>query len=144
MLKSKNSWNLVPFPASSTKGGWEGHAESSGISLGRGTSYLVIRSYIQIQPTSWLELIIHIFNVGTSHEQPWTHLTVHGLDSGEAITFPHIVFSTSLHRTCIRMALFPKTPMWSPEIVPVWTPGTLGIHNFSFQPPIGMRSQANL
>jgi hypothetical protein len=38
MLKSESSWNLVPLPASSTKGGWEGRAESSGIRLGRGTT----------------------------------------------------------------------------------------------------------
>jgi hypothetical protein len=49
------------LPAFNTKGGWEGRAESSGIRLGRGTSYLVIRSCIQIQPTSWLELILHLF-----------------------------------------------------------------------------------
>ncbi len=110
MLKSGNSWNLVPLPTSSTKRGWEGHVESSGIRLGRMTSYLVIRSCIQNQPTSWLELILHTFGVGTSHGQPWTHLTHHGSDSGETTTFPHIVFFASLRRTCIQMALFPGTP----------------------------------
>jgi hypothetical protein len=59
MLKSESSWNLVPLLASNTKGGWEGHVESSEIRLGRGTSYLVTRSYIQIQWTSWL---VHIRN----------------------------------------------------------------------------------
>jgi len=68
------------FPASSIKG-VEGRAESSGIRLGRETSYLVIWSYIQNQPTSWLKLILHTFGVGTSHGQPWTHLTHHGPDS---------------------------------------------------------------
>jgi hypothetical protein len=60
MLKSESSWNLVPLPASSTKGGWNERAESSGIRLGRGTSYLVTRSCIQNQPTSWL---VHIRNI---------------------------------------------------------------------------------
>jgi len=110
MLKSGNSWNLVSFPASSTKGGWEGRVEGFGIRLGRGTSYLIIWSYIQNQPTSWLKLIMHTFGVGTSHGQPWTHLTHHGPDSGEATTLPHIVFSASFHRTCIRMTFFPRTP----------------------------------
>jgi hypothetical protein len=32
-LKSRSSQNLVPFPASSIKGGWEGRAESSKISV---------------------------------------------------------------------------------------------------------------
>jgi hypothetical protein len=40
---------------------------------------------------------MHPFGVGTSHGQPWTHLTHHGLDSREATTFPHIVFSMLLH-----------------------------------------------
>jgi len=40
---------------------------------------------------------VHTFGVRTSHEQPWTHLTHHGLDSGEAATFPHIIFSVSHH-----------------------------------------------
>ncbi len=39
-----------------------------------------------------------------------THKTHHGLDSGEAITFPHIVFSAPLHGDYIQMALFPGTP----------------------------------
>jgi hypothetical protein len=40
----------------------------------------------------------------------WTHLTHHGPDSGEATTFPLIVFSTALRRDYIQMALFPGTP----------------------------------
>jgi len=40
----------------------------------------------------------------------WTHLTHHGPDSGEATTFPHIVFSTALGGGYIQMALFPGTP----------------------------------
>jgi hypothetical protein len=39
-----------------------------------------------------------------------THKTHHGPDSGEATTFPHIVFSTTLRRGYIQMALFPGTP----------------------------------
>jgi len=60
--------------------------------------------------TSWLELILHPFGVETSHGRPWTHLTHHGPDSGEATTFPHIVFSALLYGSHIRMALFPGTP----------------------------------
>jgi hypothetical protein len=47
MLKGESSWNLVPLPASSTKGGWKGRAESSGVRLGRGITYLVTWSYIK-------------------------------------------------------------------------------------------------
>jgi hypothetical protein len=89
------------LPVSSIKGGWEGRVESSKIRLGRRTSLLSYRSCIQIQPTSLLELILHIFSVGTSHERPWTHLTHHGPDLGEATTFPHIIFFVVLCRTCI-------------------------------------------
>jgi hypothetical protein len=96
MLKSGNGWNLVLLSASIIKRGWEGHAESSEIKLGRGTSYLIIRSCNQNQPTSWLEFILLTFGVRTSHGQPWTHLTHHGPDLGETTTFPHIIFFASL------------------------------------------------
>jgi hypothetical protein len=52
---------------------------------------------------------MHPFGVGTSHGQPWTHLTHHSPDSGEATTFPHIVYSAPLHGGYIQMALFPGT-----------------------------------
>jgi hypothetical protein len=93
----------------STKRG-KGACWGSRIRLGRGTSYLVIRSCIQNQPTSWLEFILHSFSVGTSHGRPWTHLTHHNLDLGEATTFRHIVFSATPRGGYIRMALFPRTP----------------------------------
>ncbi len=58
----------------------------------------------------------------------WTHLTHHGPDSGEATTFPVIVFSAPLHRGYIEVALFPGTPKLEsrncPEIVPG---GVLGL-----------------
>jgi len=56
-----------------------------------------------------------------------THKTHHGPDSGEATTFPHIVFSTTLHGGYIQMAIFPGTPKLEsrncPETVPVGVPG---------------------
>jgi len=55
------------------------------------------------------------------------HKTHHGPDSGEATTFPHIVFSAPPHRGYIQMALFPGTPKLEsrncPEIVQVGVPG---------------------
>jgi len=52
-----------------------------------------------------------------------THKTHHGLDSREATTFPHIVFSATLRGGYIQMALFPGTPKLKsrncPEIVPI-------------------------
>jgi hypothetical protein len=110
MLKSESSWNLVPLPASSTKGGRKGRVESFEIRLGRGTTYLVTRSCIENQPTSWL---VHLRNHSWCWDKPRatrTHLTHHGLDSGEATTFPHIVLYALLHRTHIRMAFCLRTP----------------------------------
>jgi hypothetical protein len=40
----------------------------------------------------------------------WTRLTHHGPNSGEATTFPLIVFSAAFRRGYIQMALFPRTP----------------------------------
>jgi hypothetical protein len=57
-----------------------------------------------------------------------THKTHHGPDSGEATTFPYIVFSAMLRGGFIQMALFPGTPKLEsrncPETVPV---GVLGL-----------------
>jgi hypothetical protein len=55
-----------------------------------------------------------------------THKTHHGPDSGEATSFPHIVFSATLRGGYIQMALFPGTPKLEsrncPEIVPIRVP----------------------
>jgi hypothetical protein len=40
----------------------------------------------------------------------WTHLIHHGPNSGEATTFPLIVFSAPLHRGYIEVTFFPGTP----------------------------------
>jgi hypothetical protein len=37
-------------------------------------------------------------------------MTHHNPDSGEATTFPHIIFSAFAHNTYIQMALFPGIP----------------------------------
>jgi len=95
------------FPA--LKGGKRGVIEVSGNRLGRGT-IMLLHGLASKTNTSWLELILHPFGVVTSHGRPWTHLTHHGPNSGEATTFPHIVFSALLRGSHIRMALFPGTP----------------------------------
>jgi hypothetical protein len=81
----------------------------------------------QNKPPTWL---VHI----SGH--PWVlgqatgtldHETHHGPDSGEATTFPHIIFSTPRFGDYIQMALFPGTPKLEsqncPEIVPGGVPG---------------------
>jgi hypothetical protein len=48
------------------------------------------------------------FSAKTSHRQPWTHKTHHGPDSGEATTFPHIVFYASFRGTYIQMVFLSR------------------------------------
>jgi hypothetical protein len=71
----------------------------------------------------------------------WTHKTHHGPDSGEATTFPHIVFSAARHRGYIHMAQIPGTPKLEsrncPEIVPVGVPGLWEV--ISSLPDLGSR-----
>jgi hypothetical protein len=82
----------------------------------------------QNKPPTWL---VHI----PGH--PWVlgqatgtsdHKTHHGPNSGEATTFPHIVFFAPCFGDYIQMALFPRTPKLEsrncPEIVPA---GVLGL-----------------
>jgi hypothetical protein len=89
--------------------GWEGHVRSLRIRLGRGQAFHLLKSTSQTN-TSWLELILHPFGVGTSHERPRTHLTHHGPGSGEATTLLPIVYSVACRGDYTRMALFPGTP----------------------------------
>ncbi len=96
------------------------------IRLGRGQAIHLLE--FASKPTrSWLELIMHLLGVETNHEQPWTHLTHHGPDSGEATTFPLIVFYASRGGGYIQMAQILGTPKLEsrncPETVLVGVPG---------------------
>jgi hypothetical protein len=50
----------------------------------------------------------HIFGARTTHERFQTHKTHHGPGSGEATTFPHIVYSAPLHSALIQMAFLSR------------------------------------
>jgi hypothetical protein len=50
------------------------------------------------------------FGARTSHEHTWMSKTHHGLDLGETITFPIIVFFVISHRGYIQMSFCPRTP----------------------------------
>jgi len=115
------SWDSEGVPDFQHYKGVEGRARSPGIRLGRGIS----RSSLNLHPTQTTKWLVH--NPG----HPWVlgqatgtsdHKTHHDPDSGEATTFPHIVFSALLHRGYNQMALFPGTPKLEsrncPEIVP--------------------------
>ncbi len=63
------------------------------------------------QPTCWLVLCWSTFGAKTSHGRLRIHKIHHGSDSGEAITFPHIVYSAPLREGYIPKLLrleFPR------------------------------------
>jgi hypothetical protein len=99
------SWNLRGAPDFQHNRGVEGHARSPGIRLRRWTR----RSSLNLHPKPTTRELVSI------QEHPWmlgqatgnsNYLIHHSPTSGEATTFPHIVFSASHHGGYIRMALF--------------------------------------
>ncbi len=140
MLKSRSSWNLVLLPTSNTKEGERGVLKAPRLDQEEGQLIQLLDHASKATNklvSSHLETLL-VLGQATgnidSFDSPRPEL-------GEATTFPHIVFSTLLNRTYIRMALFQRR---SPENILVWTPKTLGVHISQLRPPIGMRSEANL
>ncbi len=87
----------------------KGRARNPGIRLGRGT---IILLHDLASKTNHKLVRTHStpFWVLGQIMGTWTHLTHQGPDSGEATTFPLIVFSAAPCGGYIRMAFFPKTP----------------------------------
>ncbi len=52
------------------------------------------------------------FGARMSHGQTQIHKTHHGLDLGEATTFPLILYFLPLHEAHIQMTFFLKAPKW--------------------------------
>jgi len=126
LCRVAESWDSEGAPDFQHYRGVEGRARSPRIRLGRGTR----RSSLILHPKQITKWLVHI------REHPWvlgqatstlTHKTHHGSKSGEATTFPHIVFSATLSGGYIQMALFPGTPKLESrtclETVPVGVPG---------------------
>ncbi len=100
MLKSGNSWNLVPLPASSTKGGEKDMLKAPGLDQEEG-QLIQLLGPTSKPTTSWL---IHFQKHSWCWDKPRatrTHLTHHSPNSGEATTFPHVVLSALFRRTRI-------------------------------------------
>jgi len=81
----------------------------------------------QNKPLTWLVRILgHLWVLGQA-TSTLDHETHHSPDSGEATTFPHIVFSAPDFGDYIQMALFPGTPKLEsrncPEIILSGVPG---------------------
>jgi len=72
-----------------------------------------------------------IFSTWMNHMHTQTHKIHHGLDLGEATTFPLIIFSTISHGSCTQMLFFSELP-------------TLEAKNFSCILQIEMRSKTKL
>jgi len=135
------TWGALP--TSSTKRGVEGRVRSPGIRLGRGTRL----SSLNLHPKPTTRGLVSI------REHPWvlgqttgtlTHKTHHGPDSGEATTFPHVVYSVVLRGGYIKWLFFPRLPSWSLETVPGWSLETLDAHSSSPQTRIGTRFKPKL
>jgi len=107
--------------------GVEGRARSPGIRLGRGISWSSLNLH-QNKPPKWLVHIPgHPLGLGQATGTS-DHKTHHGPDSGEATTFPHIVFSAPHFGDYIQMALFPETlKLESRNCLEIIPSGALGL-----------------
>jgi hypothetical protein len=122
----------------------KGACWSSGMELRRMTCNWSITRVCTNQITSWLVHNLSTFGARTSHGQPQTHKTHHGLDLGEATTFPLIIFLCLSTRATSKWHFVLGLPNGSLEIPTTRIPTTLGPHNFAFRPPIAMRFQPKL
>ncbi len=110
-IKQQKCWEpKVRSLTRRTRGGRGGMLELRD-GIRKSDKLLITLSQICIQPTT--SLLVHIWeHIGakTNHGRLQTHKTHHGPNSGEATTFPHIVFFVSLRDTYIRMAFCLGTP----------------------------------
>jgi hypothetical protein len=70
----------------------------------------------------------NIFGARMSHKQIRIHKTHHGLDSGEATTFPLIAYHVVGHKTSIQMSFDPMNPKWESWNFHSWD-------SYNFGPP---------
>jgi hypothetical protein len=70
----------------------------------------------------------------TNPKHTRTHKTHHGLDLGEAITFPFIVFFMFGHKAYTQMSFCPGIPKLNPKIFKIGILATLEAHNFLCKP----------
>jgi hypothetical protein len=103
----------------------KGACWSSGMGLGRMISNQSFTWTCTNQTTSWLMHSKNTFGARMSHRQTRTPKTHHGVDLGEATTFPLIVYSMSSHMTNTQMPFCPKIPKWES-----WNSQRLGFLQF--------------
>ncbi len=143
MLKSGSNWSLVPLPASNTKGGERGMLKTLGLDQEEGQlfSYLVLH---QNQPQVGQFTFKNTLGVGTSHGQHGFTLLTTAHTRGKPPPPPIQYYLCCFTALASKWLLIPGLPRKNPEIVPNWTPGTLGAHNSRLRTLIGTRFQANL
>jgi hypothetical protein len=143
LCRVAESWDLEGAPDFQHYRGVEGCARSPGIRLGRGTRLSSLNLHPRTNHKRVSSHSGHLLVLGQA-TGTLTHKTHHGLDSREATTFPHIVFSATLCGGYIQMALFPRTPKLESRNCPGWSPGTLSAHNSRLQSLIVTRSEPKL
>jgi hypothetical protein len=133
------SWSTL---RSSQHFGGRGACWSSGMGTKKSDKHKLLTC--TTQTTSCLVCSLSAFGVRTSHEQTRTHKIQHGLDLGEAITFPLIVYFVLGNRTSTQMSFFLETPKWESRNSKIETPTTLRGHNIVYRPLIEMRFEEEL
>jgi len=124
------NWDSEGAPDFQHYRGVEGHARNPGIRLGWRTR----RSSLNLHPKPTTRGLVHIQDTFGCWDKPralWLTRLTTARTWGKPPPSPHIIFSATLRKGYIQMALFPGTPKlesrncpgWSPEIVPVGVPG---------------------
>jgi len=107
------------LPGSQHFGG-KGACSSCGMGLKRMINTYSFTWTCTNQTKNWLLHSLNTFGARTSHGQTQTHKTHHGLDLGEATTFPLIVYFVPLHKAHIQMAFCSGTPKWESRNCQSW------------------------
>jgi hypothetical protein len=76
------------------------------------------------------------FGAQTSHKQTQTHKTHHGLDLGEVITFPLIIFYVIIHGATPKCHFSRESQVENLEILEIGIPTTFEAHNILCKPLI--------
>ncbi len=109
-LKHRNCGDLKARSQLSALKGVEGRGEDSGWDQEEGQTLVTHFNLHQANQQVGQFAFQSTLGARTSHGQFQTHKTHHSSNLGESTTFPHIVFSTLLCGTHIRMAFNPGTP----------------------------------
>jgi len=106
--------------------GVEGRVGAPGWDLEEGQAANYSHGLAQNQTTSWLVHSWSTFGARTNHGQIPIHKTHHGLDLGEATTFPLIIYFVPLHEAHIQMAFCLGTPKWESRNSQSWDSRNFG------------------